>query len=75
MTTFELKLAKNQLSTLLELVMKGEEIIITENNEPVIKLSPLKTEKKLPRQPGSAEGKVWIGDDFDAPLTDFEEYM
>ncbi|WP_017293103.1 type II toxin-antitoxin system Phd/YefM family antitoxin [Geminocystis herdmanii] len=75
MTNLELKQAKNQLNELLEIVMKGEEIIITENNEPVIKLSPLKIEKKPPRQPGSAEGKIWIADDFDAPLTDFKEYI
>lgn len=75
MNTIELKQAKNQLNELLESVLKGEEIIITENKEPVIKLSPLKLAKKLPRQPGSAAGKVWIADDFDAPLTDFEDYM
>ncbi|WP_017294866.1 type II toxin-antitoxin system Phd/YefM family antitoxin [Geminocystis herdmanii] len=75
MTTLELKQAKNQLNELLEIVLKGEEIIITENNEPVIKLTPIKLDKKPPRQPGSAEGKVWIADDFDAPLTDFEDYM
>jgi hypothetical protein len=34
-------------------------------------LNSLKTEKKPPRQPGSAEGKVWIADDFDAPLTTY----
>jgi len=75
MTTVELKQVKNQLNELLEVVLKGEEIIITENNEPVIKFSPVKSVKKPPRQPGSAEGKVWIADDFDAPLTDFEDYM
>ena len=73
MTTLELKQAKNQLNELLETVLKGEEIIITENNQPVIKLTPMKLEKKPPRQPGSAAGKVWIADDFDAPLTDFED--
>lgn len=31
MTTLELKQAKNQLSTLLEIVMKEKEIIITES--------------------------------------------
>ncbi len=24
---------------------------------------------------GSAEGKIWIADDFDAPLEDFADYM
>ncbi len=71
----ELKQAKNQLDKLLETVIEGQEIIITENNDPVIKLSPIKREKKPPRKPGSAEGKVWIADDFDAPLEDFEDYM
>jgi len=75
MTTLELKQAKIKLNELLETVLKGEEIIITENDEPVIKLSPIKSVKKPPRQPGSATGKVWIADDFEQPLTDFEEYM
>lgn len=75
MTTVDLKQAKKHLNELLETVLKGEEIIITENNEPVMKLSPVKSEKKPPRQPGSAKGKVWISEDFDAPLEDFEDYM
>jgi prevent-host-death family protein len=75
MTTLELKQAKNQLDELLENVLKGEEIIITENNQPVIKLSPINLSKKTPRQPGTATGKVWYSDDFDAPLSDFADYM
>jgi len=74
MTTVELKQAKNQLNELLESVLKGEEIIITENNEPVVKLSPVKLANKPPLQPRSAAGKVGA-DDFDAPLTDFEDYQ
>ncbi len=27
-----------------------------------------------PRQPGSAQGLVWMADDFDAPLDDFKDY-
>ncbi|MBE8994618.1 type II toxin-antitoxin system Phd/YefM family antitoxin [Microcystis aeruginosa] len=75
MTTVELKQAKNQLNELLEAVLKGEEIIITENNEPVVKLSSVKLAKKPPRQPRSAAEKVGIADNFDAPLTDFEDYQ
>ncbi len=30
---------------------------------------------KCKRKPGSAQGKVKIMDDFDAPLDDFKEYM
>lgn len=57
----------------MEAVLKGEEIIITENNESVVKLSPVKLANKPPLQPRSAAGKVGIADDFDAPLTDFED--
>jgi hypothetical protein len=33
--------------------------------------------KKLPRSAvrGCLKGKVWMADDFDAPLEDFKEYM
>ena len=30
--------------------------------------------KKIPK-PGSMKGKIWMSDDFDAPLDDFKEYM
>ena len=30
--------------------------------------------KKTPK-PGCMKGKIWIADDFDAPLEDFREYM
>ena len=26
-------------------------------------------------KPGGWEGKIWMSDDFDAPLSDFNEYM
>jgi len=29
---------------------------------------------KIP-QPGCMKGKIWMADDFDAPLEDFAEYM
>jgi len=31
----------------------------------------------VPRRPqfGSAKGKIWMADDFDAPLEEFKEYM
>lgn len=31
-------------------------------------------EKKSPK-PGCLKGKIWMADDFDAPLEDFKEYM
>jgi len=31
-------------------------------------------EKKSPK-PGCMQGKIWMADDFNAPLDDFKEYM
>ena len=31
--------------------------------------------KKMTPIPGLLKGKIWIADDFDAPLDDFKEYM
>ena len=38
---------------------------------------PQATSRKIRRKPmyGCAKEKIWIADDFDAPLEDFKEYM
>jgi prevent-host-death family protein len=59
--------AKTHLSELVERAATGEEIIIAKNGVPMAMLVALP--KKSPkRKPGGWEGKVWIADDFDAPL-------
>lgn len=63
--------AKADLSKLLDLAIKGEEIVITQNDKPVAKISPI----QRPLKRGSGKGKVWMSDDFDEPLEDFKEYM
>lgn len=40
----------------------------------VLELSVSPMEERSPREPGSAKGKIWMSDDFDAPLEDFAEY-
>jgi prevent-host-death family protein len=71
MTQLDISQAKSDLSKLLDLAIQGEEIVITQDDKPVAKISPIK--RLLKR--GSAKGKVWISDDFDQPLEDFQEYM
>ena len=53
------------------LAIEGEEIIITQNDKPIAKISPI----KRPLKRGSDKGKVWMSDDFDEPLEDFKNYM
>jgi antitoxin (DNA-binding transcriptional repressor) of toxin-antitoxin stability system len=62
------------LPKLVEIVVNGEEVIIAKDNTPVAKLVPFNGNKSK-RKIGTAEGKIKIADDFDAPLDDFKEYM
>ncbi|MEA5598041.1 type II toxin-antitoxin system prevent-host-death family antitoxin [Rivularia sp. UHCC 0363] len=71
MTQLDITQAKSNLSKLLDLAINGEEIIITQDDKPVAKISPI----KRPLKRGTAKGKVWMSDDFDEPLEDFQEYM
>lgn len=66
--------AKEQLHSLIQDAMKGEEVIIVKNDTPLVKLAPIKG-KKATRKFGNAKGLVEITDGFDAPLEDFAEYM
>jgi prevent-host-death family protein len=59
--------AKTHLSKLIEQVEKGGEVIIARAGKPVARLTPLEPEKPKIRF-GGLKGKIWIADDFDAPL-------
>jgi len=66
--------AKTQLESLFQSALDGEEVIITQNNQPVLKLTRVAQSKKR-RQAGSARGLISMSNDFDQPLEDFREYM
>ena len=68
--------ATKDLLALVEAAIKGEEIVITKDDKPVVKLSPIYPPKKSwPAKAGSAKGLVTISDDFDEPIADFEDYL
>ena len=74
MYQIELEKAKAQIASLLQTALEGEEIVITENDQPVLRLVPIAAAK--PRRPsGSAKGLITMTDDFNEPLEDFAEYM
>ena len=64
--------AKARLPQLVRETLSGDEVIIAKDNKPLVKLVPLSTGG---RKPGTAKGQIWMSDDFDAPLEDFEDYM
>lgn len=65
--------AKLQLVDLIEAAMSGETVLITKDGQQV-QLVPVARASQRP-QFGSARGQIWMADDFDAPLPDFDEYM
>ena len=75
METVNVHEAKTHLSRLLERVEHGEEIVIARAGTPVAVLTRYVPPELQPRRLGIWEGLVWMSDDFDAPLPDFEEYM
>ncbi|MGE0463819.1 MAG: type II toxin-antitoxin system Phd/YefM family antitoxin [Vicinamibacterales bacterium] len=64
--TLNLYEAKTRLSSLVEHAAAGTEIIIAKAGKPKAKLVPIRDVAR--RRPGSAKGKIWIAEDFDAPL-------
>ncbi len=74
MYQIELDKAKAQIASLLQTALDGEEVVITQNDQPVVKLVPISNAKPR-RQSGSARGLITMSDDFDEPLEDFAEYM
>lgn len=61
--------AKTHLSRLLRKVAAGEEVVISRAGKPVARLVPV-AEPPRPRELGRDRGKIWIADDFDAPMPD-----
>jgi prevent-host-death family protein len=65
MTVHNVHEAKTHLSQLLDRVEAGEEIVLGRAGRPVARLVPVAKPRRLL---GGDEGRVWVADDFDAPL-------
>ena len=74
MHQIDLSEAQSLFIQLINEVLNGEEVVLTKNEIPVVKLSPIKSRSPKPKF-GSAKGLITISDDFDEPLEDFQEYM
>lgn len=75
METIDINQALPQINKLLEIASTGEEIIITKNNQPMVKLISIKSTNKRPPLFGSDKDIISIRDDFDEPLEEFTDYM
>ena len=77
MTTISIEEAQAKLPDLIHRLHSGDELVITENNQPVARLvHAAPAPRQTPRQPGILRGSVvYIAPDFDSPLEDFGDYM
>jgi prevent-host-death family protein len=64
--------AKTELSKLLKEVEEGREVVIARNGEPVAKLVPFPTPGAQRFRVDTWRGRIHVGPDFDAPLTEAE---
>ncbi|MFZ5829431.1 MAG: type II toxin-antitoxin system Phd/YefM family antitoxin [Planctomycetota bacterium] len=78
MTTVRIEEAQVNLTVLIHQLAPGEEIVITENEQPVAQLVSQRPKPLVEPRPGPGLGKgmvTFIAPDFDAPLEDMREYM
>lgn len=75
MPALNLDEAQTRLREIVAGLQPGEEVVLTENGQPLAKL--VKTARtNWPCKAGSAKDTIhWMAPDFDAPLEEFEEYM
>ncbi len=76
MAKFNIAEAKTHFSKLVQKAMLGEEVIISKDNKPVLKLVPLDVPTRGSRKPGSGKGQIlYIAPDFDATPEAFKDYV
>ncbi len=74
MSTITIEEARANLDELIHSLMPGEEVVITENDQPVAKLVATQASaRKIPKL-GTQRGSVLSMEHFDDPLDDFKEY-
>jgi antitoxin (DNA-binding transcriptional repressor) of toxin-antitoxin stability system len=76
MPTVTLQEAQSRLTDLIHGLSPGDEVVITENDQPLARLTLATPPERKPRQLGTLKGTVLsMAPDFDEPLDAFREYM
>lgn len=64
--------AKTHFSRLVRQAQEGDEVIVENNGTRVARIVAYEPEPPARREGGYARGTIWIADDFDAPIPEFE---
>ena len=68
--------AQTHLTDFISLAQEGQEVILAQNNQPLVRLVPVDSVVKQPAQhtgkrvAGLGAGTMWVSDDFAEPLPD-----
>jgi antitoxin (DNA-binding transcriptional repressor) of toxin-antitoxin stability system len=78
MPTITIEEAQATLKEIIHRLRPGEELVITENQQPVARLIGEQASPAKPSRPGPGLCKgviTYMAPDFDAPLEDMKEYV
>ena len=73
MKTVDMEAADYNLAALVDQAIAGEEVMLVKQGKPLVRLMPVEPEEKKKDRAstlGMLKGKIWMSDDFDAPLPD-----
>ena len=69
--TKTLSVSEVSIQTVIALTRNGDEVVLEENGEPLVKVSPIeKSKAQKPRIAGLGKGTMFMSDDFDDELPD-----
>jgi prevent-host-death family protein len=69
METVNIYDAKTRLSQLVDKAASGEDVVVSRNGKPLVRITQLQTARRQIKF-GVLKGKLTLGSDFDAPLPD-----
>ena len=70
METVDVRDAQPRLTELVQRVMAGTEVVLTDRGTPVVRLVPISSSPAGTRRAGLHAGAIEMSDDFNEPLSD-----
>lgn len=74
-TNISIEEAQDKLAEIIANLSPADEVIITDNQQPVAKLVAQLSAQRQARTPGNCKGMITLLVEDDEHLKDFEEYM
>lgn len=75
MPNIDIGKAESCFIDLINKTIRGNEIIITKEGQPIVKMIAFTKKQKKMRKFGSAKGLIKMADNFDETPEDFQEYI